>query len=65
MFFMVINFINISNNTGMRKDKIYSEFAESHNMPEVISLEYLEEQIEQSARQEEADNIVLAEDKRL
>lgn len=34
-------------------------------MPEKISLEDLEEKIEQHAREEEADNIVLAEDKRV
>lgn len=49
----------------MRKDKIYSEFAEAHHLPEIISLEFLEEQIEQNAREEEADNIVLAEDRRM
>lgn len=46
-------------------DKIYSEFAEKHHMDKQISLDELEEKIEQEAREEEADNIVLAEDKRV
>jgi len=44
--------------------KIYSEFAEFHGLPKKVSLEEIEEMIEQDAREEEADNIVLAEDKR-
>lgn len=34
-------------------------------MDEMISLEDLEERIEQEAREEEADDIVLAEDRRI
>lgn len=48
----------------MKNDKFYSEFAEIAHMPEKVSIEELEERIEQSAREEEADNIVLAEDRR-
>jgi len=48
-----------------KNDKIYSEFAEFHNLPPKVSLEELEEMIEQGAREEEADNIILAEDKRI
>lgn len=47
------------------KSKIYSEFAEDAKMPAVISLEDIEEKIEQAAREEEADNIALAEDRRV
>ena len=43
--------------------EIYSEFAKSRKMPSIISLEVLEEKIEKAALKEEADNIVLAEDK--
>lgn len=47
----------------MDKTKIYREFAQSHDLPAVVSLEDLEEKIELQAQDEEADNIVLAEDK--
>lgn len=49
----------------MDKLKPYSEFAQENFLPDEVSLEDLEEKMEQSAREEEADNIVLAEDKRV
>lgn len=49
----------------MKNCKCYSEYAEKANVAEKVSLEELEERIEQDAREEEADNIVLAEDRRV
>ena len=49
----------------MKESKIYGGFADKHHMGGVVSLEELEEKIEQEAREEEADNIVLAEDRRV
>ena len=46
------------------KNDTYGEFADLYDMPRKLSLEELEEKIEQKAREEEADNIVLAEEKR-
>lgn len=43
----------------------YSEFAKENNMPMLISLEELEERMEQDAREEEADEIILAEERRM
>ena len=44
--------------------KLMSEFAEDYNLDEIISLEALEEMMEQKAREEEADSIALYEEKR-
>lgn len=46
----------------MERNKYYSEFANDHSMPKIISYEQLEEKMEQQAREEEADNKILAED---
>lgn len=45
------------------KQKIYSEFAQNNKMPQILSMEDLEQKIEENALKEEADNIILAEDK--
>ena len=42
-----------------------SDIAKKHHMGDKLSLEELEELSEQKARQEEADNIALAEEKRV
>lgn len=47
----------------MRKTKYYVKYAERHNMPQKVSFEELEAKMEQEARNEEADSVILAEDK--
>jgi|GEM_PF-2615663 len=49
----------------MEKSKIYSDFCREKNMLDFTSLEEIEEKIEQKAREEESDSIVLAEDKKI
>ena len=48
----------------MKKENRYRGFPDFVHMPKKVSLDEIEEKIEQTAREEEADNIVLAEDKR-
>jgi len=45
--------------------KLMSEFAEEYDLNKVVSLEALEEMMEQKAREEEADSIALYEEKRV
>ena len=41
----------------------YGKFANEHNLPETLSLEELEADMEEKAREEEADSVILAEEK--
>ncbi|MCL1900875.1 MAG: hypothetical protein FWG51_00560 [Firmicutes bacterium] len=49
----------------MEKTKIYSDFCRENDLPNLTSLEEIEQKIEQKAQEEESDNIVLAEDKKI
>jgi len=47
----------------VRTKEIYGRFADEYNLAEKLSYEELEEEMEERARQEEADSVVLAEEK--
>lgn len=61
---LLINLI-LSHTKLMKYTKLYSEFIQENHKGTEVSLDELEERIEQKANEEEADNIMLAEDKRV
>lgn len=49
----------------MERSKIYSDFCRENDIQNLTSIEEIEEKIEQKAIEEESDNAVLAENKKI